>query len=128
MKIVVVDDDKAFLESMKLILSHRGFSVNTYHHPQKAVSSIKENPDVDILMVDYMMPSLRGDQLIRLIEDDLPPFCRKIIISGHTDMIENDFLKKDGIAFLPKPLDLSMLSNVLPENGSWLLGKHAREG
>ena len=116
MNVVVIDDDGAFLRSMEILLSCHGHRVMCFKDPADARFFLKMGQSVDVLLLDYEMPSFNGTDLLDGVRSDLPRDCRIVMISGHTDHIETLDLDEIGVhMFLPKPLDyLKLLGLVDP--------------
>jgi DNA-binding NtrC family response regulator len=114
MNIVIVDNDTAFLRSVELMLRAVGHRVHTFFDPETACGYIERGGRPDILLLDYLMPRLSGVELLERIRKFLSHDTRVILISGHTDLIQSLDLGAIGVtAFLPKPLDLQKLDEML---------------
>jgi len=66
MKILIVDDEKDILSSLKMGLERNGFQVYAYSEPLKALADFKPNT-YDLLILDSKMPNMRGFELYREI-------------------------------------------------------------
>jgi DNA-binding NtrC family response regulator len=130
MNVIVVDDDVALLRSLAIVLTSRGHTVKSFddsreascfiEHSQPAPSPARcgagADKPVDVLIVDYIMPGLTGEELLRRTRERLPQTCKVILISGHTDLIEPLNLEAMRVsAFLPKPLDFDKLFELVAE-------------
>ena len=67
--ILVVDDDKAFLKMMEMILPKEGYNIRYTSDSTKAVHYAKKHR-VDLLMLDLMMPEIDGYEVCRRIRKD----------------------------------------------------------
>jgi signal transduction histidine kinase/ActR/RegA family two-component response regulator len=67
--ILVVDDDEAFLKMMKMILPREGYNVRYTSDSTKAVHYAKKH-QVDLLLLDLMMPEIDGYEVCRRIRKD----------------------------------------------------------
>ena len=67
--ILVVDDDEAFLKMMKLILPREGYNISFTSDSTKAVHYAKKH-NVDLIILDLMMPEIDGYEVCRLIRKD----------------------------------------------------------
>jgi len=65
-RILLVDDDEDILWINKMILSNEGFMVDISTDPEEALKKIKSE-QFHILIIDYMMPKIRGDELANMI-------------------------------------------------------------
>lgn len=89
-KIVAVDDNKMFIETIKdFIQMQKDFECITFTNPEDALRYVFDNEDVYAVVSDYEMPQLDGLHLAKkIIEENA---CSKIIImSGH----DTNYLKK----------------------------------
>ncbi len=122
MNVVVVDNDTALLRSLQLSLSARGHAVRTFCDPFAACAFLEDGGTPDVLLLDYRMPGLNGVQTLHRVAGNLPAACRVILMSGHSDVVENlDLAALRTAAFVPKPLDLDRLCTAI--EGSH--GEHA---
>ena len=67
MKILIVDDDREIREMLRLMLSRSGYDVSEAEDGLSAVSLIKENSDVDLCIMDIMMPEMNGVEATKVI-------------------------------------------------------------
>jgi len=66
-KILVVDDEPDITSSIKSGLEKKGFLVDVYNEPLKALSEFK--PSIyDLLLIDIRMPKMNGFELYREIK------------------------------------------------------------
>lgn len=63
-KILLVDDDESFLETFHGMLVSNGYFVETANTGRKALSKLK-TAEFDVLILDVVLPDLRGDELVR---------------------------------------------------------------
>lgn len=64
--ILCVDDEQNQLLLRKLMLERAGFRVLTAESPSKALEIFGSNP-IDLVIVDYYMPGMKGLNLARLL-------------------------------------------------------------
>lgn len=124
-KILIVDDEAAVADSLRLIFSNRGYEVRAVYAAEQAIEVLAEwRPDLAI--VDVMLPQMNGLQLAGILKANYPD-CRTLLVSGHPGTAEllNE-AQKQGNSFevLAKPLHptfiLDMVSGLLPgqQNGA----------
>jgi DNA-binding response OmpR family regulator len=106
--ILVVDDDSSVVKFLERGLSLEGYEVSTCASGDAALIQItKRMPD--LLILDWMMPGLPGDQvLLRLRERQyrLPV----IILSARDTIFDQQRILKSGAnLFLNKPVDFTTL-------------------
>ena len=71
--VLVVDDEPAVLELVKIILSRQGYRVLTANSGPRALDACGRHPgNIDLLLTDVMMPEMSGFELVRGIRDQNP--------------------------------------------------------
>ncbi|HEX2967350.1 MAG TPA: response regulator [Syntrophorhabdaceae bacterium] len=119
-RILIIDDDELIGSMVQQMLHRMGYVCVTCKSPLQAWTLFSHVPErFDAIMVDEIMPEIRGTQLAsRLLEvrGDIPI----ILMTGHGDRITLDQLRDSGIrATLIKPIIKewlqSTLARVLPK-------------
>jgi len=104
-KVVYVDDNRFNIALIKAFAEEMGVSLITFLDAKEALDYILNN-DVDLVLVDYMMPGMNGIELAKHIKAK-KPFISMIMITAFDDYKLRAESKKAGIDdFLPKPVDL----------------------
>ena len=67
-KIMVLDDDKFYVEQLNQMLEERGYDVLASTVPEKGLELL-ESFAPDILLVDWRMPNMSGIDIIKMIEE-----------------------------------------------------------
>ena len=109
--LLIVDDEEAFLASIRRRLQIRDFNVIVADRGTCALDIARANP-IDVAVVDLKMPGLSGrDVILRLKKDH--PWLEIIILTGHGsfDPETEDFCNQ-AFSFLAKPCDLETLMAV----------------
>ena len=101
MKILLVEDDYSYNESIKEYLELQGYGVDSYYDGESALDAIMSK-EYHLLLIDIKMPKLDGHKLMRYIKDaDIK--TPTIIITSLMDIENisksyqlgcNDYLKK----------------------------------
>jgi len=107
-KILVVDDDKEDLESIKTVLENEGYEVTPVDDGAKALDSLKGD-GFNLILIDIKMPTLSGYDLLRLMRERLNHKVKMIYISIVPEQ-EVDMTDIDG--FIQKPFSPE---NILQE-------------
>ena len=113
-RIFVVDDDEILADMTGQMLRLMGYSTMVCSKPLDALALFSEAPErFDAVIVDEMMPDLRGTQLaIQLlrVKDDIPI----ILMTGYGDTISVERVRKSGVrATLIKPVQKEKLEDAL---------------
>jgi DNA-binding response OmpR family regulator len=79
-KILVIDDDRDFQETTRIVLENSGFQVVPAYNPEEGLRKVRsESPDLVIL--DVMMPSdFEGFEVARKIREELEQVKLPIIL------------------------------------------------
>jgi len=119
-KIVLIDDNKDYLFTMKTFLKKNGFEVSTAGDGQSGVKLV-EDEKPDIVLLDVMMETLfSGFEVCRRLRQNPNLKSIPIIgISGMADEINVKFNKKKDFEyfspeeFLEKPVDKELLLKTI---------------
>ena len=109
-KILIVDDEKSFLLSLKDGLSVHSdkFQVLTAENGREAVDVLRSLP-VDLLVTDLKLPEMNGFELLAWTSRHQPQLPVIVMSAFGTPEIEARLAKMDTLQFLDKPLDIHML-------------------
>lgn len=115
-KVLLVDDHP----SNRIILSKQiekiGHDVLTSIDGYDALSTLRHNLDIDVIITDCHMPNMDGYELTKRIRTDLP-YYKNIIILGLTANAQVEIKEKcinSGMNdCLFKPLDIKVLENIM---------------
>ena len=66
-KILVVDDDPEIRELLGIILKNSGYEVLKAENGEQAVATLSNNRDIDLIILDIMMPEMSGTQACKVI-------------------------------------------------------------
>ena len=114
--ILIVDDSRTVLASLKKILQQGGFQSITAINGEEGVQMAKQHKPNMILM-DLVMPGINGFQATRMIRRD--PETENIpiiIISGNEQASEKFWGTRIGAnGFLPKPITRDKLFDIIGE-------------
>jgi CheY-like chemotaxis protein len=79
--VLCVDDDDAILKSRKLLLEAADYSVLTASSGAEALEVLATGTQVDVVLLDYLMPGMNGDELAAELRKRLP-HLRLIAVSA----------------------------------------------
>lgn len=113
MKVILVDDDAAVRDSLRLLLSARGYSVEPYSSGEAVLASKLARDPQTCLIADYLMPDIDGLSLLEQLRKQrwLGP---AILISGHFDAtLKRRALAVGYVQVFQKPLDHERLLDAV---------------
>lgn len=104
MKVLVIEDEKLVAESIRAILEHKGFDVETVYDGE-AGTEYAELGIYDLLILDVMMPKFNGFQVARQVRADrcATPILMLTARSDIEDRIQG--LNAGADYYLTKPFD-----------------------
>ena len=82
--VLIIDDDIGLMQAMEIVLENYGIGLSKYTEPIAAIQELKTNKH-DVLVVNYLMPMIRGDEIVKLVRE----FDKEIYIilmSAHKDL------------------------------------------
>ncbi len=114
-KILIVDDDMRNVYSLTNVLE--GLSVQTLaaQNGKQALGMLEQNPDVDLVLMDIMMPEMDGYEATKRIRK-IPQFRRLPIIALTAKAMKGDrekCIEAGASDYLTKPVDVDKLISVL---------------
>ena len=111
-KILLVDDEKDFLDVMSERIQARGMDVTTAESAEKALESV-ESGGYDAIILDLMMPGMDGLQTLKAIKKKNPDL-QVILLTGHATVEKGiEAMKLGAMDFLEKPADLDKLTEII---------------
>jgi signal transduction histidine kinase/HAMP domain-containing protein len=110
-KILIADDDQRNIFAIRTILEDKGMSVVRAENGREALAELERNSDIDLILMDVMMPEMDGFEAIQLIRqnktfEDLP------IISLTAKAMQGDretCLAAGASDYITKPVDAHKL-------------------
>lgn len=132
-RVLVVDDNKDILRTLKLGLEDSGFTIEAYSEPFTVLSIFKtiygnrnESPirmPYDLLLIDVKMPELNGVELTKEIRKlatnanaILPPICFITAFDEYYEILMDLFPKNkhnSDICLIHKPIEIENLTTRL---------------
>jgi CheY-like chemotaxis protein len=114
-KVLVVDDDVRNIFAITSALESYQMNVIYAESGKAALDTLKNTPDVDIILMDVMMPEMDGFQTIREIRKS-DRFKKTPIISVTAKAMKGDrekCLDAGASDYIAKPVDMDKLRSLL---------------
>ena len=114
-KILLVDDDVRNIFALTSALEHKGAIVVIGRNGREAIERLNEVPDIDLVLMDVMMPEMDGYEAT--VEIRKNPRWRKLPIIAVTAKAMKDdqerCLQAGSNDYLAKPIDLDRLFSLI---------------
>jgi CheY-like chemotaxis protein len=110
-RILLVDDDSAVLEILSRALP--GYELAAAHDGGQAWAAAGRLGKPDLLITDYLMPILFGDELIGRLRGRWPDL-KVLVLTGHGEVLDREapaWWRSE--AHLAKPFEIEALRNTV---------------
>jgi len=113
--ILVVDDDAANRDVISQMLTSLGYTVFTAHNGLQAIEVYEKRRDIDLVILDMIMPGLNGGETFDKIRN-INPDVRVILSSGYSITGQAKTILDRGVkTFIQKPFTASAFSLKIRE-------------
>ncbi|MBU4259136.1 MAG: response regulator [Proteobacteria bacterium] len=107
-KILIVDDEARMRDSLEVLLSNKGYKVDTGCNGREAIECLNKD-SYDIVLLDMVMPDMNGLQVMDYIKSQHSD-TMVIIMTGHASIDSAvESLKRGAYDYLRKPFDFEQL-------------------
>ena len=109
--ILVVDDDRSALDVVVRAL--KGYRLYFARDADEGLMAAENLISLDLLVTDYLMPSMTGDELIARLREKRPGL-KALIVTGHADILDGEDLPWwKAEAHMAKPFALDELRQAV---------------
>ena len=107
-RVLLVDDEKDFLDTLVKRLRKRKLDVTAASGGVEAVQTVTEQP-IDVVVLDVKMPDMDGIETLKAIKK-IRPCSEVIMLTGHADMeVAMEGMELGAFDYLMKPADIDEL-------------------
>jgi len=111
-KVLLVDDEKEFLEIMSERMKARDMDVTTATSADQALEII-EKESFDAIILDFQMPGMDGMEALKAIKAKKPE-AQIILLTGYATVEKSvEAMKIGATDFVEKPADLEVLAEKI---------------
>jgi DNA-binding NtrC family response regulator len=108
-KILLVDDEKPFVETMMKRLQKREIEVIPAYDGLEAQDCLEKNSGIEVVILDIKMPNMDGMTALKKIKSKFP-LVEVIMLTGHATVETGiEGMKMGAFDYLMKPCDMDQL-------------------
>jgi two-component system chemotaxis sensor kinase CheA len=114
-KVLVVDDDMRNVFAITAALEDQQIQVLFAENGREGVATLKNNPDIDLVLMDIMMPEMNGYEAMEIIRQDTT-YEKLPIIALTAKAMKGDrdkCLEAGASDYISKPLDVDQLLSLM---------------
>ena len=113
--VLLVDDEASFVETFAERLELRNFEISKAFSGEEALRILKENQNVEVVILDVKMPGMDGIETLMEIKRRYP-LVEVMMLSGHADVASAiDGMKQGAFDYLMKPVDMDQIITKVTE-------------
>ena len=107
-KILIVDDEKDIRKLVGIYLKRQGYQILEAENGKQAIDLVRENSDIDLIIMDIMMPEMSGTESCAVIREfsSVPVL---FLTAKTQEPDKNEAYDTGGDDFLSKPFEQSEL-------------------
>ncbi len=114
-KILIVDDDMRNIFALTSVLERHDVVVLSEENGKNAIDALKNNPDIEVVLMDIMMPEMDGYETIKVIRK-MSKFKNLPIIALTAKAMKGDrekCINAGASDYITKPVDTAQLLSLL---------------
>jgi len=113
-KVLIVDDEKDFLDIMAERMGARGMDVSTTTSAEKALKMVLKE-SYDAVIMDLMMPEMDGFKALKLFKETNPDLEIILLTANVPEEKCIEAIKLGAMDVIEKPADLDLLTQRIEE-------------
>jgi signal transduction histidine kinase/DNA-binding response OmpR family regulator len=113
-KILVVDDDMRNVFALSAVLESNQMEVVIASDGKESLDQLKKHKDIDLVLMDIMMPEMDGYEAMKLIRNDLKLTLPIIAVTAKAMVGDREKCIAAGASdYIAKPLDMQKLLSLM---------------
>ena len=113
-RILLVDDEPAMLQTLRIILTSDGYEVETAWSSKEALGIVNQER-FDLVITDFNMPEMKGDELALLIKEQWPG-TPVVMLSGSAEILRASGRALPGVdVLIGKPFKIAELCREIAQ-------------
>ena len=113
-KVLIVDDEKDFLDIMAERMGARGMEVSTATSAENALKMVLKE-SYDAVIMDLMMPEMDGFKALKLFKESRPDVPIILLTANVPEEKCIEAIKLGAMDVIEKPADLNLLTQKIDE-------------
>lgn len=113
-RILVIDDEKAILDALKIIMEDLGHTLEVFQEPELGLKAALSR-DYDLIITDLRMPGTNGAEIVKRVRQEKPNSRILIITAYPGDQLVGSALKAGARGVLKKPFEIAKILDILRE-------------
>jgi len=111
-KVLLVDDEKEFVEALGERMKNRGMNVTTTTSAKDAINKVKAE-SYDAIVLDLQMPEMDGMEALKVMRE-IKPEMQIILLTGHATVEKGiEAIKMGAMDLIEKPADMEMITEKI---------------
>lgn len=114
-KLLLADDDMRNIFALSAVLEDAGFSIEIATNGKEAIHKLEDNPEIELILMDVMMPEMDGIEATRRIRQ-VPRWANIPIIAVTAKAMQGDreqCLEAGANDYISKPVDVDKLLSLI---------------
>jgi CheY-like chemotaxis protein len=119
-RLLVVDDESEVCEGVGALLRSKGYEVECYFDGQSVWDRLQQEPLPDLLLLDYAMPRLGGDEVLRRVRGDARLAHLPVLLATASSIDLERVPRASGLLRKPYPREVlfALLGQMLERRAS----------
>jgi DNA-binding NtrC family response regulator len=114
--ILFVDDEEEICEKLAMSFELEDFKVLTAYSGKEAIQVLKDNSEINFVISDVKMPNGDGIYLLDYVKKNFAQYLPIVMLSGFSELSEDDLIKRGALGLLPKPTNVDDLIDYVKMN------------
>jgi DNA-binding NtrC family response regulator len=113
LRILIVDDDDLICQMLKEALAHKDFRIKTARDPQAIEAAIKQRSAYHLVVLDYILPGLKTEEVLSWLHEHQPDAAIIIITGFPTIEGAQNAIRARVHDYITKPFPLAQLRHTV---------------
>ena len=111
--IVIADDETNIRRVLEAVFTKEGYTVISAENGRAAINAVSENPDVDVVISDLIMPDMNGVEVLEAVKQINPSISILMITAHGTIKSAVDAMRLGAFDYITKPFDMDEIKLVV---------------